>query len=91
MKWPARGKLVPEHRRKNLCRAISLTYGSLETHLLHAVKAPKSEWAGDEKFNATSVREYAEVILICAIELEMLARARKTRSKKSNDTKKKPK
>lgn len=82
MKWPDRGKLVPEHRRKNLCRAISLTYESLETHLLHAIKSPKSEWCGDEKFNATTVREYAEVILILSMELEFLARARKPRKKK---------
>jgi hypothetical protein len=84
MKWPAIDRLTPEARRKNLCRAISLSFDSLETHLLHAIKAPKSEYAGDEKFNATTIREYAEVILICAVELEILARraSRKKKDKK---------
>ena len=80
MKWPTRAPLTPEIRRKNLCRAITLTFDSLETHLDHAIKAPKSDYAGDEKFNATTIREYAEVILVCAVELEILAK-RATRKK----------
>ena len=61
-------------RRRNLCRAIELSYGALRSHLLSAIKAPRGDYVGDEKFNAVTIREYAEIILICAAELEFLAR-----------------
>jgi hypothetical protein len=67
-------------RRKNLCRAIQLTYDSLKTHIPHAIKSERAQLAGDTYFNAKTVREYAEIILICAVELEFISK--KTRSKR---------
>ncbi len=62
-------------RRKRLCRSIRLVWSSLKTHMDHAIKAPKDDphgACGTEQFNATAIREYAEVILTLASELEQL-------------------
>jgi hypothetical protein len=61
-------------RRKNLCRAIHLSYASLETHIPDAITSGRSAIAGDAYFNARTIREYAEIILICAVELEFISK-----------------
>lgn len=68
-------KLTQEERRKNLARGIYLIWTSLKTHLEYAVKTMPEmlEEGEDERFHAEAIREYAEVILICAIELEVIA------------------
>ncbi len=63
-------------RRRNLCRAMDLAYGSAKSHFIYVIK--KGAWyEGDLHFNAKTIREYAEIILICAVELECLARKAK--------------
>src|SRR5882724_11962505 len=62
-------------RRKELTHAIKLTWSSLDSHLQYAIKSSlRDRRVGeDEHFHAIAIREYAEVILICARELEALA------------------
>lgn len=71
-----RPKLSNQERRTDLVRAIEIAWSSLETHLESSIKSPRKkkvrEHAGNEKFNAACVREYAEIISICAVELEHL-------------------
>lgn len=67
-------------RKANLCRAIKLAYGSLKTHYLYSIKSPPKkhiEEVGDEAFSAKAIREYAEIILINACELEQVAKEEK--------------
>ncbi len=66
-------------RRINLCHAIELAYGSLQSHYAYAIESPKkkTEILGDDAFAAGAIREYAEIILVCASELEQLAKEQK--------------
>jgi hypothetical protein len=61
-------------RKANLCHAIELSYTSLRTHFLHAIEPPKkyNPIVGTAHHSAKAMREYAEIILICAVELEYL-------------------
>lgn len=54
-------------RRKNLARSIELAYGSAKTHFRDAIKGSNAA------FDAEAIREYAEIMLISATELEFLA------------------
>jgi hypothetical protein len=77
---------LPQRKRRctAMCRAIRLAYSSLETHMSHAVQAPRSsDYAGTELFNARTIREYAEIILICAWELEYLNLKRRCKTAKT--------
>ena len=55
--------MTAHDRRKKLCRAMRLAWGSLISHM------PDPEI----KHDATAMREYAEIIYICASELEAQA------------------
>lgn len=71
--------MTKEQRVKKLARAIELTVDSLNSHLCYvddvvkdcSVPSHKRE-LGDKKFHRQCVREYAEVILTLAEELERL-------------------
>lgn len=59
-------------RRRNLARAIDLTWSSLRSHLADAVTRRRIH--GNEEWNARCVREYAEVQYTLAVELHELTK-----------------
>ena len=63
-------------RRINLCHAIELAYTSLQSHFAYSIERPKKnvKILGDDHFAANAIREYAEIILICASELEAITK-----------------
>jgi len=71
--------MTKKRRKANLCRAMKLAYGSLKTHYGYSVTPPKknADELGDGQFAAEAIREYAEIILICACELEQITKEEK--------------
>jgi hypothetical protein len=63
-------------RRSNLCRAIELAYSSLQSHFSYSIEPPRKhkDVLGDDHFAANAIKEYAEIILICASELEEITK-----------------
>jgi hypothetical protein len=72
-----------------MCRAINIAFSSLRSHMQYAVYSPKStqNTKGGEYWNAKTIREYAEIILICSWELEYLNLKRRKTSCKPKDKK----
>lgn len=71
--------MTKKTRRINLCHAIELAYTSLQSHFAYSIERPKKnvEILGDDHFAARAIREYAEIILVCASELEEITKKRK--------------
>jgi hypothetical protein len=57
-------------RRRNLARAIDLTWSALRTHLADTVEAREA----NPEWQARCCREYAEVIYSLAVELHELTK-----------------
>jgi len=68
----AEAKKQRSQRRRNLARAIDLTWSSLRTHLADAVKSRGRD--GNEEWQARTSREYAEVIYTLSVELHELTK-----------------
>jgi hypothetical protein len=53
---------------------MALSYESLKTHYYHAISPPRKnvKLLGSAAHSAQAIREYAEIILVCATELEHL-------------------
>lgn len=60
-------------RRRNLARAIDLTWSSLRSHLADAVTRRDNHY-GNEEFHARATREYSEVIYSLSVELEAVTK-----------------
>ncbi len=61
-------------RRRNLARAMDLTWSSLRTHLADAVTAEKKRGRGNPRWESLCTREYAEVIYTLSVELNELTK-----------------
>lgn len=63
-------------RRKNIARAIELTWNALRTHLADGVTVPSEhgELRGNEEWNARCVREYGEILYTLSVELHELTK-----------------
>lgn len=85
-------KVLPQRKRRctAMCRAIRIAYSSLSSHMSYAIECRQRDrdgTVGDELFNARTIREYAEIILICSWELEYLnLKRRNARTKKEQRT-----
>lgn len=60
-----------------------MAYESLKTHFYHAIEPPKkyTRLLGSAHHSAEAIRQYAEIILVCADELEHLTRPKRKKRK----------